>query len=526
MRLLSRYLVRTLLAPFVFALVALTCMLLLNHISKTLPDLVGKGLAPQVIIEALVLSLPFIIALTMPMAVLVAVLYGFSQLAADSELTAMKATGISVSQMLRPVFIAGAVIALTNFFFVDQILPRSNARLKALRLDIARKKPTVALRVESINELPPSAYYLRTSRIEAESGALRDVVLFDMGQATGRRIIVADSGMMAFEANGQDMVMVLHDGRVHDYNRANPGAVDVTEFTTNTILVRNVANTLDRSEGALDFGEREKSSCEMLDEVVWADRRRVQHHERLKRMAFQDLRVLADRRQPELPPVRIDTTTVARCGPLARVDDIMKRVLLPAPLEAQDPVTRTPPGAEREAGQDPRPPTPLPVPPAPEAVIEEPVFAEEPEFDLPQVSMMAEVAFVRSQHDEAVGSANRYRVEIHKKFSISLACLNFVLIGIALALRWPRGGVGLVMGGSVLIFAVFYVLLTTGESFADRGEMPPALAMWLPNLIIFVAGAAGLARVSRYSGSTRGGDFAEMLEVLTAWLPWRRRSPA
>jgi lipopolysaccharide export system permease protein len=526
MRLLSRYLVRTLLAPFAFALVALTCMLLLNHISKTLPDLVGKGLAPQVIIEALVLSLPFIIALTMPMAVLVAVLYGFSQLAADSELTAMKATGISVSQMLRPVFIAGIVIALTNFFFVDQILPRSNARLKALRLDIARKKPTVALRAEAVNELPPSAYFLRASRIEAESGALRDVVLFDMGQAAGRRIIVADSGMMAFAANGQDLVMVLHHGRVHDYNRTNPGAVDITEFATNTILVRNVANSLDRSEGALEFGEREKSSCEMLNEVVWADRRRAQYHERLKRMAFHDLRVLAGRRQPDLTPVRIDTAAVQRCGPLARVDDIMKRILLPAPLEAQDQALPQRPAAAQEPGQDPRPPALPAVPQAPEAAIPDPVFEDAAEFELPQMSMMAEVAFVRSQYDEAAGSVDRYRVEIHKKFSISLACLNFVIIGIALALRWPRGGIGLVMGGSVLVFTVFYVGLTAGESFADRGEMPPALAMWLPNLIIFAAGAAGLARVSRYSGSTRGGDFAEMVEMLTGWLPWRRRSPA
>ncbi len=522
MRLLSRYLVRTMLGPFLFALVALTCMLLLNHISRTLPDLVGKGLAPQVIIEALILSLPFIIALTMPMAVLVAVLYGFSQLAADSEITAMKATGISITQMLRPVFVAGVVIAATNFFFVDQILPRSNARLKALRVDIARKKPTVALKVEAINELPPTAYKLRASRIEAETGSLRDVVVFDLAQAAGRRIIIADSGTLAFAENGSDMVMVLYDGRVHDYNRLNPGAVDVTGFTVNTILVRGVSNTLDRTTGELEFGEREKSTCEMLEDVTWADRRQAQNWERRRRMAYQDLRTLLSLEQPALPAIARDTSTVERCGPWARMDEVMKRVLLPAALEAQEPLVRVvPPGASDS------------VPPAQdttrmEAVVPpvqepEPVF-ETPPFEMPELTMLGEATFARSQHDEAAATSFRYRVEIHKKLSISLACLNFVLIGLALALRFPRGGVGLVMGGSMLIFTVFYVGLTAGESFADRGELSPAMAMWAPNLIIFVAGAIGLARVSRYGGSSRGGDLAELVDLVTGWF--RRRKPA
>lgn len=488
MRLLSRYLVRTMLGPFVFALVALTCMLLLNHISRALPDLVGKGLATSIIVEALVLSLPFIIALTMPMAVLVAVLYGFSQLAADSEITAMKANGVSVVQLLRPVFLAGLAISLTCFFFVDQVLPRSNARLRALRVDIARKKPTVALKVEAINELPPSSYFLRASRIDAETGAMRDVVLFDMGQAEGRRIIYADSGRMAFQPNGTDMAMSLFTGRVHDYKNTDPGSLQVTDFTTNVILVRAVQNTLDRTTQDFEFGEREKSTCEMLEEVEYARRRLTEHRERRLRLVHHDLRVLLRRQQPVLPEIARDTTTVTRCGPWADVDEIMKRVLLPAPAQAQQ-VYRTDPNATG---------------------------------DLPQLTLMGEAVFARSQYDEASASAYRYRVEIHKKASISLACLNFVIIGLALALRWPRGGIGLVMGGSVLVFAIFYVGLTAGESFADRGDLSPAMAMWAPNILIFVAGAIGLVRVSRWGGSTRGGDLADFVDTVFGWLRRRR----
>jgi len=488
MRLLSRYLVGTMLAPFLFALVALTCMLLLNHISRALPDLVGKGLPAAVIVEALVLSLPFIIALTMPMAVLVAVLYGFSHLAADSELTAMKANGVSVFQMLRPALVCGVAISLTCFFFVDQVLPRSNARLKALRSDIARKKPTVALRVQAINELPPSTYYLRASRIDAGSGHMRDVVLFDMGQIEGRRIIYADSGRMAFQPNGQDLAMELFAGRVHDYRNDNPGSLQVTAFANNVILVRGVQNDLGRTTGDFDEGEREKSTCEMLVEVALAERRMVEHRDRRLRLTFRDLRVLLGLQQPALAPFQGDTTPVHRCGPWAGVDGVMKRLLLPAPAAAQEP---------------------------------EPTIR--PIQEAPELTLAGEAVFARSQHDEAGATAYRYRVEIHKKLSISVACLNFVIIGIALALRWPRGGIGLVMGGSVLIFTVFYVGLTSGESLADRGMMSPAMAMWAPNILLFVIGAIGLARVSRYGGSARGGDIADLFATLTGWM---RRRPA
>src|SRR6476469_4607920 len=104
-RLLSRYLTRQLAAPFVFALVAQTSLMLLSQIAKKFGALVGKGLSWTVITEVFVLSLPFIVAMTLPMAVLLAVLYTFSHLAADNEITAMRASGLSIYQVLTPVLL-------------------------------------------------------------------------------------------------------------------------------------------------------------------------------------------------------------------------------------------------------------------------------------------------------------------------------------------------------------------------------------------------------------------------------------
>ena len=95
-RILGRYILRQHVPPLGYALAALTFAMLVNQVAKQFGNFVGKGLPWGVVFEVFALSLPFIVAMTLPMAVLVAVLYTFSHLAADNEITAMKASGISV----------------------------------------------------------------------------------------------------------------------------------------------------------------------------------------------------------------------------------------------------------------------------------------------------------------------------------------------------------------------------------------------------------------------------------------------
>jgi lipopolysaccharide export system permease protein len=111
---------------------------------------------------------------------------------------------------------------------------------------------------------------------------------------------------------------------------------------------------------------------------------------------------------------------------------------------------------------------------------------------------------------EARREAASYLLEVHKKWSLSAACLVFVLVGVPLALRFPRGGMGLVLGGTGVVVALFYVFLPAGEALADNGRIHPAIPMWTPNFILALAGLAGLWAVNRESGSTRGGDLAEL----------------
>jgi lipopolysaccharide export system permease protein len=99
-----------------------------------------------------------------------------------------------------------------------------------------------------------------------------------------------------------------------------------------------------------------------------------------------------------------------------------------------------------------------------------------------------------------------------------------VLVGLAMALRFPRGGMGLVIGGGLAVFSIYYVGLTAGEALADRGLLSPALSMWLPNIIMTVVGVLGLIQVNRQPGLNRGGDFRELLDGIRYSLRWRRKS--
>jgi lipopolysaccharide export system permease protein len=140
----------------------------------------------------------------------------------------------------------------------------------------------------------------------------------------------------------------------------------------------------------------------------------------------------------------------------------------------------------------------------------------------PTLSHIGSVASQRERATLGTQRAARYLVEVHKKWALSLACFPFVLLAVALALRFPRGGMGLVIGGAMFVYAVFYVGLTAGESLADRQLVSPVLAMWTPNLVLLALAAIGLLSVHRESGSTRGGDLSEIGDFLRRLWPRRR----
>ena len=497
-RILSRYILQQHVPPLGFALAALTCAMLVNQVAKQFGNLVGKGLPWGVILEVFVLTIPFIVAMTLPMAVLVAVLYAFSHLAADNEVTAMKASGVSVGRLLAPVLGGATLMGVISLAWNDQLLPRSNHRLRTLLVDIQRKKPTFQLREQVINEVVPGQFFLRAARIDPATNKLKDVTIYDLEDAERRRIITADSGRMAYTPGGTDLYLTLLDGEIQEVKRSEPGQFNRTFYRTNRIKVAGIGNTLERTETDTYRGDREMTICGMAQVVAQAGLDVERARRDARDAVAGDLRRLI-RLAPSPSAGAIDSAPVTNlyCRALAILGGLL------GPSEAQ-------------AAQTPAPrPAPLPPP-----------YVRPPRPQAPATPLLVTPGTTAAL-DQRVRAARQraaiYDVEIHKKLAISAACVIFALLGVPLAIRYPRGGVGLVIGTSLAVFSVYYVGLIGGEELGDRLVVSPFLAMWAPNLI-FLAAGLGLLWIVRREGSTaHGGDWDELRHALFGWIAKLRR---
>jgi lipopolysaccharide export system permease protein len=449
MRILTRYLLRVHLGPFLFALFALTGLLFVNVVARRFPELAGKGLAMPVILEVFALSLPHIVALTLPMAVLVAVLYAFSQLAADNEITALKASGVNLVRLIVPLLFAGAVLAAGMVYFNDRILPETNHELKLLLMDINRKSPTLQLKDQVVNEIQTNdlqtKYFLQATSIDRTTNKLRGVVIYDLSIAGRDRTVYADSGRMAFNREQTDLFLTLYDGSIEEVKEIEPERFTRVFFKEQRLMLVGIGNVLERTKEDAYRSDREMSLA-MLSAGV-------------------------DTARIELVTAQRDAR---RFG-----------------LGAIDPTLR---GAS------------------------------------PDSAMMAlrnsssEARMLAARTASAQQRINELQVEWHKKFAIPFACIVFVMLGAPLAIRFPRGGPGMVIAISLTIFGIYYMSLIGGESLGDKGRVQPFWGPWAPNVVFLPLSLLALMRVGRETATTRGGGWADLATAIKGVLmPWRRK---
>jgi hypothetical protein len=263
-------------------------------------------------------------------------------------------------------------------------------------------------------------------------------------------------------------------------------------------------------------GEREMSICEMQKEYMVArtDLRRYQ----AERDSFQVMeKEAAIPRTVAKPALSLPTEQTAQqppgasaanrapiagglggyyCSLLRQLSPRLRKLVLPKDLQAAE--------RPQAGGQRPLPPSAG-------------YFANSTSF-----------ADADMRVKEAQRRQNRMGVEIQKKFSLAFACIVFVLVGAPIALRFPRGGVGLVIGVSFIVFATYYVALIGGEELANRSYLSPFWAMWGANVIFVIAGMILIARMGHESATNRGGGFGTVVDATRDWFARRRgdrRSP-
>lgn len=517
MKILHRYVLKEHLGPLTFALTALTSILLLQYIGKHFGELVGKGLPTLVIAEFFGLSVPLTVALTLPMAVLVATLYAFSRLAAENEITALKASGVSLVSILKPVLWAALGITLVMVGFNDQVLPRANHRLSILQRDIAQKKPTFGLREQVINEVSPGKFYLRAGHLDEGSNLMREVTIYDMADPTRRRTIYADSGNMRMSRNMTDLELTLYHGNTQDVPTATPDELQRLYFNVDFIRVRGVGNEFQKTSSDSYKSDREMTVCEMQG---GQDKARREHE--IARKEFLLRRQKARQSKTVLSKDVQNANTAAPWDVgLGRLYCNLLGVFSVKTAEAQT-ASSTPQGRSRPPESAPKSAPLKPVFPSMPATA-----GQGPMERAQDQPSLATIESLRIGISDSAQLMNSYAVEIHKKFALAVACFVFVLLGAPIALRFPRGGVGLTIGVSLLVFALYYVALIAGEALGKRGMMPPVVSMWMANVIFGMIALFLLAKMGREGSTARGGDMREILDSIRGYFrskPGRERS--
>ena len=267
MKITTKYVLREHVGPLLFCLTALTSLLMLQFVARQLGNFVGKGLPWRVIGEFFLLSLPFTLAMTLPMAVLMATLHAFGRMANENEITAFKASGVRVKTLMWPVVVGAAVLAMGMVVFNDQVLPRANHRLRILQQDMARTKPTFALNEQVLNQVT-TGFYMRIGKLDRESNKMKDVTIYDLSAPFNRKTIYADSGDLAVTPDQKDLQLMLFDGFQQELTGDSKHGLQRSYFRTQAVRVKDVGGGFEQTGNDDWKGDREKSVCEMQGEYV------------------------------------------------------------------------------------------------------------------------------------------------------------------------------------------------------------------------------------------------------------------
>lgn len=432
-RILPWYILRLHLVPFLLGFGVVTFIFEMDVLFDYLDLVINRGVPVPAVLQLFVLSLGFVVVLSVPCAVLVAELMTFGRLSQDNEITALRASGVHLFRAILPSLLAAAVLAAGLTLFNNYVYPDANHAFANLLVDIQRMRPTVKLQEGVfITDLP--GYNLIVQSVNGRTNEMRGVTIYQMNAGGPPTTILARSGYLRYTPDGRTAVIELSNGEIHEIppEADGPRRYHRLVFKRHTIFIQGAGGMLERTMRETR-GDREKSARALLDE-----RAEVQ---------AQYLRSLEARRQ------RFRAAGIAD-------PDLERLAPERAPL-AKQPLMAI---AALFHGGDPL----------------EPVLEKHPE-------LRTDADLWRMEREGLRKRMAGLSVEVQKKFALPAACVVFVLIGAPIGMRVRRGGPAVAFV-SIGFFLFYYICLIGGEDFANRLWLPPWLAIWLANIVLGLLG--------------------------------------
>ncbi len=421
MKILTRYILREHIGPFLLAFLTITFLLIIDLVPKIIDHIIDKDLEVAVVFEIIGLNLAWMLALSIPMSVLVATLMAFGRLTSDFEITAIKASGVNLLRVLVPLLVAGALLMVGMIEFNDRVLPDLNKRSRLLWADISAMRPTLVFRSGVfITDIP--GYLVLLDKIDHSTSRVESVNITDTRDRTKPQIIVAEYGYLEMTDRGRNMRFTLYNGEVHSLDIRDPNNYRRVSFEEYVKNVSDVKSELVRSDTEFR-SDREMSISDMQDRVGKA------------RLTVEPFRQ------------RMTAALEVRASHLFSDSFVVKQT---------------------------------------DSVTDSAAFSQVRQ-DAATLLRQVERGYQQLQSQQRV--VDKYSIEIYKKYSIPAASLAFVLLGAPLGILTRRGGMGVAIAISIVLFTIYWAFLIGGEDLADRGLMSPFWAMWIANILL---GALGL----------------------------------
>jgi lipopolysaccharide export system permease protein len=441
--------IRSYLGPLLLTFFIVLFLLVMQFLWKYIDELVGKGLEWYIIAKLIIYASTVLVPMALPLSILLASLMTFGNLGESSELTAMKAAGISLQRIMKPLIYLAIVVSVIAFFFANNVMPVANLKMQSLLYDIRNKQPAFNLKPNTFyNGL--KGYAIRVMKKNPKKNMLYKIMIYDYSENKGSRaVIVADSAKMRYSPDKMNLLLTLYHGKKYE---------DVDEDGKKKYKTYPFQKEFFDSE-TITF-DMSGFSFKRTDESLWKQNYQMLNLSQLQ-LAIDSLKKDYVEKKRDFVKLLYQSSYLIRY-PAVKDSTFFVNDIVP----------------EKYIGFDS-------------------VLASTPNIKLKQVYGTAlnlarsASSLIETNKDDFLYRYKwiiKHEIEWHKKFTLSIACFILFFIGAPLGAIIRKGGFGMPVVISILFFVFYYVLTITGERLAKEMVVSPAVGMWLPAAVLLPIG--------------------------------------
>lgn len=423
-------------------------------------ELIGKGLDVWIIVQLLVYMSATLVPLALPLSILLASIMTFGNMGENFELVAIKSSGISLLRFMRPLFIFIFITSIGAFVFNNNVIPVANLNALSLLHDVRNSKPTLSIKPGQFNTDIPN-FAVRVGKKDDDGYTIYDVLIYDHTDLVGNnKVILAKKGKMLPSSDKLSLVFRLEDGWRYEEGRQN-GSHD-PEMSQTRMKFKSLEKIIDLS--SLQFTRTNqdlfKNAYQMMDVVQLS-----QVIDSIKKTDTDKAVTVTSYLAPyyTLHAVSARDTELAK-----KISTTKATTTLPATYQSSF-INNVPEAQKMNVAQA--------------------SYNNIRNFK----STLDNFCQVNDIQKE---NAVKFKIEFHRKFALSFACLLLFLIGAPLGAIIRKGGLGLPLVFAVALFITFYILNINGEKLAKSYTLAPWAGMWLSTFIM-LPGAIWLINSAR-----------------------------